>query len=94
MKLPSSGRHGYKAKAPPTVIEKAIKKAISSQPAAPLGPQVMAWAEGVGLSSIDFRSMDDDEIRGLTLDLVESLGASASLAARAIAQINGLVKNH
>ena len=94
MKVPSSGRHGYGAKTPPPKIEKAIKKVLSEQPVAPLGHRLAVWAEVVGLSDIDFGSMDDDEIRGLTIDLVMSLGAEASLAPRVIAKINGLANNN
>jgi len=93
MKVPSSGRQGYSAKKPPPKIAKAINKVLSKQPAAPLGPQLAAWANAVGLGGIDFHSMDDDEIRGLTLDLVKSLGADASLAPRVIAKVNGIAQS-
>ena len=53
-----------------------------------------AWADSVGegLGSVDFSSFDDDEIRGLTVELLKDLGVSASVVPRVIAKINGMAK--
>lgn len=94
MKVPSSGRRGFSAKTPPPAIERAIKKAVCT-PAQlpPLGPQLAVWAEGLGLTGSIFSGMDDDEIRGLTIELLKPLGFSKKTSVRVLAKINGLQKH-
>lgn len=88
MKVPSSGRQGYKPKAAPS----AIRKVLAKQPREPLGPQMAAWADGIpGVGAVPFAQMDDDEICGLTLPVLQVHGVKRKqLAARVLAKINGL----
>jgi len=88
MKVPSSGRQGYKLKAVPS----AIRKVLATQPRRPLGPQMAAWAMGIaGVGTVPFDEMDDDEIGGLTFALLKMHGVKRKqVAARVLAKINGL----
>lgn len=70
----------------------AIQKVVAQQPVESLGVQLAAWAKSSGVGAqVQWKLMDDDEIRGLTVGLVTALGVKEDHAPRVVAKINGLL---
>ena len=93
MKVKSSGRDGYRAAEPVTKAVKVLAQIFKCAKSPPVGKQLQAFCSALSKAAAwpTFSGFDDDEVRGLTVELLLDLGVTRVHAARVLAKARGLL---
>ena len=87
MRVPSSGRQGAKAHAPQSAV---LQDMLANPAEQPVRAEMAAFCASLSPPvTLNWATFDEDEVRGLTVDLVKEMGVPAPQAARIIAKLRG-----
>ena len=85
----SSGRQGASAHQPASVpVGEALRIAADGKQ---LREEMVAFCAKLSVT-LDWAAFDDDELRGINLDIVQAMGVDPPVAARVVAKLRGLME--